>query len=193
MNYYKNYFNKVLLEYATPSLPSPDMLDGDTDKAVGNALEPETDSQQLLSKGIKDTMDKIQADFDQRMSRFANALSPETVKTMTIDALKEEISKVYKYVDGIQVFAKSKIDQLQQNPSAILAAFIASDPQKQSAFEALHTKLEEFTNAMDEMTNQIGTLKSNIDEFVQDVQEADVQASQMQQSQSPPDQSQPSR
>ena len=54
-----------------------------------------------------------------------------------------------------------------------MAAFIATDPTKQAAFEELHSNLEELQTAMEEVDGKLAALKGKIDDFVQDIQQAD--------------------
>ena len=167
---FKQLFNSLLLEEiqntSSGGNPVHQQTSGDD---LGSVLDNGTDPDEMLTQGLKASVEAVQQDFNKRMTTFAKALSPEAIKMMTIGRLKKEINDVFKYIDGIQVFAKSKIDALAQNPSAILAAFIASDPAKQSAFENLHKKLEEFKKSLEEIDGGLSTLKGQIDEFVDDV------------------------
>lgn len=178
---YKNLFNAILLEQ---ELPGPS-IQGDQTDAFSNSLDDGTDPDAFATRGMQEIFSQVQNNFNNKMQAFGDALTPEAVKNMTLGRLKDEVSKVFKYINGIQVYSKSKIDTLAQNPSAILAGFIASDPSKQAAFNDLHAKLEEFSSAIEETETQISTLKGKIDEFMEDVnqnQEQDVSA---QPSQSP--------
>lgn len=172
---YDSLFKSVLLEFAEAS-PNPNVLDGDADEAFENQLDPDTDSEAFLTQGIKDTFDRVQADFNQKMSAFAAALSPEAVKRMPLGVIQQKVSKVYDYVNNIQVYAKAKIDALSQNPNGILAAFIASEPSKQAAFEELHKRLKEFVDTIEETITAVSGLKGKIDSFIENIAKADGQS-----------------
>lgn len=173
---YKKLFESVLLEQDLPldqqggkTYPDGtsdfnDMMDDDTDETTFH-----------LTKGLVASVEAVQRDFNNRMGGFAQSLSPEAIKHLPLSQLKDKVAKVFKYVNGIQVFAKAKIDTLASNPSAILAAFIASDPTKQAAFENLHKKLEEFQSTLEETEASLSTLKGNIDDFVSDVAKGDIE------------------
>ena len=169
---YAQLFKSVLLEQ---DLPAGNPSHSQTPGAEASIMDDPDTSHQLLSQGIKKTMDAVQADFNGKMSRFSQAFSPETVKQMPFGKLKEEVSKVHKYINSIQVFASQKIDQLAQNPQAIIAAFINSDPEKQSAFETLFKELDEFLKIVGEVESKVAALKGKIDDFVSDVQQMDAQ------------------
>lgn len=173
---FENIFKSVLLEaLEDPSGNVPAIQrDGQRRHPSGQesfegSLDKGTDPNEFLTQGLKASVEAVQRDFNRRMTSFANSLSPQAVKTMTIGKLKHEINKVFKYVDGIQAFAKAKIDALAQQPAAILAAFIAADPAKQRAFENLHKQLEEFNKALMETEGGLAQLKGQIDEFVDDI------------------------
>lgn len=171
---YAELFKRVLLEQDLPA-PSNNPSHMQTPGADGNIMDDPDTSHQILSKGIKSTMDAVQANFNEKMSKFSQAFAPEVAKQMPFGHLKNEVSKVHKYINSIQIFAKQKIDQLSQNPQAIIAAFINSDPEKQSAFENLFKELEDFLNSISEVETKISSLKGKIDDFVSDVQQIDDQ------------------
>jgi hypothetical protein len=172
---YKKLFDALLME-EDQTLPGGGRTYPDGQQAFNDTLDDGTDESTFhLTQGLVASVEAVQQDFNKRMTSFAQSLSPETIKTLTLSALKDKISRVFKYVNGIQVFAKAKIDTLASNPSAILAAFIASDPAKQSAFENLHKKLEDFQKTLEETEASLSTLKGNIDDFVHDVAKGDIQ------------------
>lgn len=181
---YDNLFKSLLLENAgNPAGAEPKFRqDGERrhpsgNDAFNNSLDKGTDPEDFLTKGLLASVEAVQRDFNRRMTEFATALSPQAVKTMTVGQLKEEINKVYKYIDKIEAFSKAKIDALAQDPNAILAAFIASDPAKQRAFEVLHKDIEEFDKSLGETEGALAQLKGKIDDFVQDISgEPDVEA-----------------
>lgn len=169
---YAQLFKSVLLEQ---DLPAGNPSHAQSPGADANIMDDPDTSHHLLSQGIKKTMDAVQADFNGKMQRFSQAFAPETVKQMPFGKLKEEVSKVHKYINSIQVFASQKIDQLAQNPQAIIAAFINSDPEKQSAFETLFKELDEFLKIVGEVESKVAALKGKIDDFVSDVQQMDAE------------------
>lgn len=171
---YRDLFTSVLLEQDLPA-PASKPSHAQTPGADGHIMDDPDTSHQMLTQGIKDQMAKIQANFNEKMNAFSQAFNPETVKQMPFGHLKQEVSKVHKYINSIQIFAKQKIDQLAQNPQAIIAAFINSDPEKQSAFENLFKELDDFMTSMGEMESKIASLKGKIDDFVTDVQQIDDQ------------------
>lgn len=162
---YKNLFNSILLEQ---ELPGPS-INGNSQDAFTNSLDDGTDPDAFATQGMQQIFAQVQDNFNKKMQTFGDSLSPEKVNRMTLATLKNEVAKVFKYINGIHVYAKSKIDSLAQHPSAILAGFIASDPSKQAAFEDLHAKLEEFSTYIEETESQISTLKGKIDQFMEDV------------------------
>jgi DNA-binding protein YbaB len=176
---YAELFKRVLLEQDLPA-PSSNPSHMQTPGAEGNIMDDPDTSHQLLTKGIKSTQDAVQANFNEKMNKFSQAFNPEVVKQMPFGHLKAEVSKVHKYINSIQIFAKQKIDQLAQNPQALIAAFINSDPEKQSAFENLFKELDDFMKSMSEMESKIAALKGKIDDFVSDVQEIDDNSAEQQ-------------
>lgn len=181
---YENLFKSLLLENAnpTPDTGAKFQQDGQRrhpsgEDAFENSLDEESNPEDFLTKGLLASVEAVQRDFNRRMTHFANTLSPEAVKTMTVGQLKDEINKVYKYIDKIEAFASAKIDALAQDPNAILAAFIASDPAKQRAFEVLHKDIEEFDKSLAETEGALAQLKGKIDDFVSDISgKPDVEA-----------------
>lgn len=173
---YKKLFESVLLEQDLPLDQSGGRTYPDGTSDFNDMLDDDTDETTFhLTKGLVASVEAVQRDFNNRMSGFAESLSPEAIKHLPLSQLKDKVAKVFKYVNGIQVFAKAKIDTLASNPSAILAAFIASDPTKQAAFEGLHKKLEEFQSTLEETEASLSTLKGNIDDFVSDVAKGDIE------------------
>jgi outer membrane murein-binding lipoprotein Lpp len=112
------------------------------------------------------------------MSEFASTLSPEAVKQMPMGQLREKLGNVFKFVNKINIYSNGKIDQISQDPYAIMAAFLASEPTKMAAFEELHSNLDEFQSAVQELEGQLASLKGQIDDFVSDVEEIDAEEAQ---------------
>lgn len=185
---YKDLFNSVLLEFSSPPSGMADTRTpngtprtarpryDDPDGAISSVLDKDTDPDAFLSDGIKQTFDAVQDHFNTKMTNFANTLSPEAVKTMAMGQLKDRISDVFKFVNKINVYAGGKIDQISQDPYAIMAAFLASEPTKMSAFEELHSNLDDFQSALTEIEGQLSALKGKIDDFVADVEEIDAES-----------------
>jgi len=171
---YAQLFKSVLLEQDLPAGNNPPSH-AQTPGADATIMDEPDTSRTMLTQGIKDQMDKIQANFNEKMSRFSQAFAPETIKQMPFGRIKQEVGKVHKYINSIQIYAKQKIDQLAQNPEAIIAAFINSEPEKQAAFENLFKELDDFMKTINETESKIASLKGKIDDFVSDVQEIDNQ------------------
>lgn len=181
---YKNLFNKILLENVDGGEQPQIKRDGakrhpSGQDAFNNSLDKDTDPQEFLTKGLLASVEAVQREFNNRMTAFANALSPEAARRMTIGQLKKEINGVYKYIDKIEAYSSAKIDALAQDPNAILAAFIASDPTKQRAFDVLHKDIEEFDKSLEEAEGALAQLKGKIDEFVSDISEEEPDVEQV--------------
>src|SRR4051812_3903944 len=125
MNYNK-LFKSLLLENIDSEANKPSdgaklQQDGQRRHPSGkdsfnSSLDQDTDPEQFLTKGLLASVEAVQRDFNRRMNNFAQTLSPEAVKTMTVGELKHAINEVYKYIDKIEAFAKAKIDALAQDP-----------------------------------------------------------------------------
>ena len=167
MKSFSDRFNTLLFteesRYGNPT------FDAEQDLAeYDNGLDADADPDAFMTRGLKETINAVQSSFDSKMTSFAETLSPESVESMTMKELEDKVSNVYKYVKGISVYT-GKSDGMMTSPQAILAAFIASDPAKQAAFGDLEKKLEEFSKSIEETQTQVSTLKSKIDEFVDDI------------------------
>jgi uncharacterized protein YukE len=179
---YNDYFKSVLLEAFEPSA-SPTTPAGtpkrprheDASGAMNSILDKDTNPDEFLRDGIQQTFDAVQEHFNTKMTEFANTLSPEAVKSMPLGELRESIGDVYKFVNKIQIYSKGKIEQISQDPYAIMAAFLASDPTRMAAFADLHGNLDEFQGAIQELESQLGSLKGQIDDFVSEVEEIDAE------------------
>jgi hypothetical protein len=172
MKSFKHRFNTLLLR-ENSQFGNPQFDPSEDSATFDDSLDPDVDPDAFLTKGLKETIDAVQKSFDEKMKGFANDLSPESIKGMTLGQLKATVDKTFKYVKGIAVYSKSKLDAMASSPSAILAGFIASDPAKQSSFDELVKKIEEFSGIIEETQSQIATIKSKIDEFVEDIIEDD--------------------
>ncbi len=172
MKSFKHRFNTFLLR-ENSQFGNPQFDSYQDSATFDDNLDPDVDPDAYLTKGLKETINAVQNSFDEKMKEFANDLSPRSVRGMTMGQLKKNIDKVFKYVKGIAVYSKSRLDAMASSPQAILAGFIASDPAKQAAFDDLVKKLEDFSGAIEETQTQIATLKSKIDEFVEDIVESD--------------------
>lgn len=169
--YYNSVFNKLLLEFADSPNDSNTYPDGQS--SFEGTLDDGTNPEDFLTKGIQDTFDAVKEHFNSKMQDFADTLSPEKIKGMSLNELKEKIAAVYKFTSKVQVFSKSKIDQLSSEPYAIMAALVASDPTKQSTFEDLHSNLEDVQTAFEDTEGFLNGLKSKIDDFISDIAKAD--------------------
>lgn len=177
MKSFKDRFNKFLIQentlYQERSPYGNPSYDSEADAEEFNkGLDPDTDPDEFITRGLKETIDAVQKSFDTKMTGFAEDLSPESLRNMTLGELKKTVDKVFKYVRGISVFQGAKMDAMASSPQAILAGFISSDPAKEAAFNDLNKKLENFSTVIDDVQSEISTLKSKIDEFVEDIVEA---------------------
>jgi len=172
---YSQFFSKVLLEQAPLPGDSSSRTYDDAPDAMNNFLDNDTDPDQFLTQGIQQTFDAVQSHFNKKMSEFASTLSPEAIKQMPLGQLREKISDVFKFTNKIQIYSKGKIEQISQDPYAIMAAFLASEPTKMAAFEDLHGNLDDFQQATQDLEGQLASLKGQIDDFVADVEEIDAE------------------
>lgn len=172
---YKKLFNSILLEAAPlPSSPSSlapssggeHQIPGD---AMGDFLDQDTNPDEFLTRGIKDTFATVQKHFDSKMSGFSASLSPEGVKTMTLSQIKEKVGEVTDFANKIEIFSKSKIDSMAQDPYAIMAGFVASEPTKLAAFKELHKTLQEFQQLFEDIDAAVSSVHSKVQEFVDDL------------------------
>jgi len=175
---YKKFFESVLLEYSpTPSDGSDINLAGgqntrrypDGQSAFEGQLDDETNPDDFNTEGLKAAVDKIQARFNQKMSEFASTLDPDQIDNLTLNELRDKVEAVQTYVKSIDDYAGEKIENIRNRPQAIVAAFIASDPGKQNAFQELLKNLEDFSATVEEVENQIGSMKRKIDQFVKQI------------------------
>lgn len=167
MNYAK-LFNKILLEDAQPpSLPNP-RTHNVPDDSINSALDQDTDPDSFLTQGIKQTFDQVQQHFDEKMTEFAQSISPESVKNLTLNQLKQKMGSIYNFVNKVQVFSKAKIDSMAQDPYAIMAGFVASDPTKLASFAELHKTIEEFQQFIEDIESHVSSVNSKIADFVSD-------------------------
>lgn len=187
---YKKFFDNLLLEAgvlpsASDSAPdaSSSAIDPKAnrthsvpDNAIGPMLDQDTDPDQFLTQGIKDTFDEVRKHFDSKMDDFASTLNPEAAKSATLGQLKEKVKKVYDFTNKIQVFAKAKIEAMAQDPYAIMAAFIASEPTQLAAFQELHKSLEEFQSAFEQIDALLAGVNAKITDFIKDNRKAAEQA-----------------
>jgi len=174
---YSQFFTKLLLEQDLPN-GGNSRTHAEDPNALEGFLDQGTDSDEFLTQGIQDTFTAVQKHFNSKMSEFASTLSPEAVKQMPMGQLREKLGNVFKFVNKINIYSNGKIDQISQDPYAIMAAFLASEPTKMAAFEELHSNLEEFQNAVQELEGQLASLKGQIDDFVADVEEIDAEEAQ---------------
>lgn len=195
---FKDYFKSVLLEQVpggpslqgksntTPSgVPRVDRPRyEDSTNGIDPFLDDDTDPDQFLTDGIKQTFDAVQTHFNTKMTEFADSLSPENISTLSLGELRKSIGDVFKFVNKIQIYSKGKIEQISEDPYAIMAAFLASEPTKMAAFEDLHSNLDEFQTSIQEVESGLASLKGQIDDFVADVEQIDAEdaASSMDQS-----------
>ncbi len=172
---YSQFFNKLLLEQDLPGDSSARTYQDDPNQGLDSFLDNDTDPDQFLTQGIQQTFDAVQSHFNTKMSEFASTLSPDAIKNMPLGQLREKISDVFKLTNKIQIYSKGKIEQISQDPYAIMAAFLASEPTKMAAFEDLHGNLEEFQQATQDLEGQLASLKGQIDDFISDVEEIDAE------------------
>lgn len=104
-----------------------------------------------------------------QIQTFASKLEPEAIKSSTFGQIKDNVSKIYKEIDRVNVYSGAKLDQLNNDAPAVIAMTIATDPAKKSAFEKLHKELGGFTTAIEEVEGQFATLKAKIVDFVGDI------------------------
>lgn len=171
MKKYKDILTELFREQmmAPPALPNArthDVPRGSMD----SMLDQETDSDDFLVQGVRKTFSEVQKHFDSKMTEFGQNLSPENVKNLTISDIREALGEVSDFTNRIQVFSKAKIDTMKQDPYAIMAGFIASEPTKQSAFEALSKTVDEFSTALEEIETKLSTVHSKIEEFVKETE-----------------------
>ena len=176
---YKSLFNKILLEEvglpqtpnsAVPRRNGSHSVPGD---AMGDFLDQETDPDEFLTRGIKDTFATVQKHFDSKMNDFSNSLSPEGVQAMTLEQIKDKVGEVADFTNRIEVFSKAKIDSMAQDPYAIMAGFVASDPTKLAAFKELHKTLQDFQSLFEDIDAAVSNVHSRVAEFVSDLQKSD--------------------
>jgi hypothetical protein len=182
---YRDYFKSVLLEFNAPA-SSPSTTPAGTPKrserpryddpsgSMNSFLDDDTNPDDFLRDGIRQTFDAVQGHFNERMTEFANTLAPEAIKSMPLGELRQVVGDVYKFVNKVEVYTGAKIDQISQDPHAIMAAFLASDPTRMDAFMELHKNLDEFQGAIQELESKLASLKGQIDDFVSDVEEIDA-------------------
>lgn len=184
---YDQLFDALLLEFAPDAAPKntggrlsgqpgdrPKYPDSSNDH-IKDFLDPDTDPDDFVAQGIKNSFEAVQQLFNDKMKDFAETVTPESVQAKSLGEIKESISNVYKFVNKIQVFSNAKIADASQNMYAIMAAFLASDPTKVDAFENLHSKLEEAQDQVQELEANLATLKGQIDEFISEVEEIDAE------------------
>lgn len=171
---YPNFFNKLLLEQDLPEDNSSRVYDTPPSD-LGGFLDTDTDPDKLLTQGMQDTFNAIQQRFSSQMTNFANTLSPEAVESMPLGELRKKVGEVFKFVNKIQIYSKGKIEQISEDPYAVMAAFLASEPTKISAFADLHKNLDEFQTAIQDIEGQLSSLKGQIDDFVSDVEDIDAE------------------
>jgi hypothetical protein len=173
---YSNFFNKLLLEAnGLPQDPTAVSRAGEhsvPSDAMGNFLDQDTNPDEFLTRGIKDTFATVQKHFDSKMSNFSSSLSPESIKSMTLSQIKEKVGEVYDFANKIEVFSKSKIDSMAQDPYAIMAGFVASEPTKLAAFKELHKTLTDFQKLFEDIDAAVSSVHSKIDEFVSDINQS---------------------
>ena len=176
---YKKHLEKLFLELASPQAPEaqPNIGIGNssrTHQVPGNAISPMldqgTDPDSFLTQGIRDTFDQVRSHFNSKMAEFANDLKSESIDSSTVSDLKNKIKKIYDFTNKVQVFSKAKIDAMAQDPYAIMAGFIASEPTQLAAFAELHKTLEEFSKMFEEIDAKLAGVSSKIEDFIKDSQ-----------------------
>jgi len=182
---YKDILTKLFLEQMMepPALPNARAYNVPSG-SMDNMLDQDTNSDDFLVQGVRKTFSEIQKHFDSKMTGFAENLSPDNIKNLTISDIKESLSEVSDFTNRIQVFSKAKIDSMKQDPYAIMAGFIASEPTKQSAFDALSKTVDEFTTALEDIETKLSTVHSKIQEFVKETEKLG-RGNQQQMSQNP--------
>ena len=185
---YSSFFTKLLKEQNLPSGGNSRVHEDDPSAAMDGFLDQDTNPDEFLTQGIQDTFTAVQSHFNKKMSDFASTLSPEAVNDMPLKDLSKQLGDVFNFVNKINIYSKGKIDQISQDPYAIMAAFLASDITKMEAFKVLHDNLEEFQGAVQDLEGQLSSLKGQIDDFVGDVEDIDAEnaASQIQPQRSAP-------
>lgn len=180
---YNDLFKSVLLEFSAPASASLSTTPAGTPKrpryddptgSMNTFLDDDTNPDDFLRDGIRQTFDAVQGHFNERMTEFANTLAPEAIKSMPLGELRETIGDVFKFVNKVEVYTGAKIDQISQDPHAIMAAFLASDPTRMDAFMELHKNLDEFQGAIQELESKLASLKGQIDDFVSEVEDMDA-------------------
>src|SRR6478736_4567284 len=98
---FENIFKSVLLEALEDPSGNVPAIQRDGQKrhpsvqqSFNDTLDKGTDPNEFLTQGLKASVEAVQRDFNRRMTSFANSLSPQAVRTMTIGKLKHEINKV---------------------------------------------------------------------------------------------------
>jgi len=161
----KNSFNKlwesVLLE--NPYLPGPDGKG--TEQGVSDFADPDTDPNDFYIKGINDNKSKIVSGFMRKIQSFAENLDTESLNQMTFGQIKKTVTEIHNEIEKVNTFAKAKIDQLNNDPAAIIAMTIATDAVKKSAFDTLFKTISNFNSQIEDLEGEFSTLKSKVDNF----------------------------
>jgi len=167
---YKDIFNNLLLEASTP-LPAQQREHDVPDDAMNNMLDDGTNPESFLTQGLKDTFASIQKHFDTEMTKFSESLSKPGVEELTLKELKKTVGKVFDFANRIEIYSKAKIDSMAQDPYAVMAGYVASDPTKAASFKDLHKSLQDFQQIFEDIDAQLASISDKIEDFISEATE----------------------
>ena len=142
---YKTLFHKVLLEGIDPNgtefgNPTHDVGTEDNDP-IADFLDNGTDSNALDTKGIQDSLQKIESDFEDKMTLLDN------IDSLDKQEIDSRLEKVETYLTTLRAFVDSKDEVDMTNPYSIMANIIRSDTVKKTNFDQVTKAIEAYKDA----------------------------------------------
>lgn len=136
---YRNFFAKILLE-DTNYMDSRPRHDAPED-AISNFLDDGTDESAFDTDGISDSLEKIEANFDEKMSLL------DEIDSLDKQEINSRLEQLEEYLTTLRAFVDSKDEVDMRNPFSIMANIIRSDTVKKTNFDQVTKAIESYKDA----------------------------------------------
>lgn len=136
MNYSK-YFAQILLEDTDIGNPTHDT----GENPLASFLDDGTEESAFDTEGIKDSLQKIEAEFDKKMSLLDN------IDGLDKSEINSRLEQLETFLIKLKAFVDSKDEVDMTNPFSVMANIIRSDTVKKTNFDTVTRAIEEYKNA----------------------------------------------
>ena len=137
MNYPK-YFAKILIEDTDLGNPTHD---SGGENHLASFLDNGTQEDAFDTKGIKDSLEKIESEFDNKMSLLDN------IDALDKSEINSRLEQLETFLIKLKAFVDSKDEVDMTNPFSVMANIIRSDTVKKTNFDTVTKAIEEYKNA----------------------------------------------